>query len=217
MAKKSIVAHFFNWVKSIFLNGLLIILPLALTIGIITYTFKFFKNLLEPLTKCKPIWRCIPSYLQQLPHAEFLVVLLFVLLVGFIFRLFFVRRILHGIEQAFFQIPLMNQLYFGIKQMVKAFTQDQVTFQHVVLIEFPRKGIYSLGFLTSQAASHLHPEADKNYFNIFIPTTPNPTSGYLIVVQEDDFTIVDLTRQEAMSLIISGGIVRPERFEKKTP
>lgn len=99
--------------------------------------------------------------------------------------------------------------------MVKAFTaQDQLTFQQVVIMEFPRMGIYSIGFLTGQSAIHLHPTEGKNYFNVFIPTTPNPTSGFLVIAAEGDFTVVDLTRQEAMSLIISGGIIRPERFEK---
>ncbi len=147
MCNKSIFTRFFDWIKRVFLNGLLIILPLALTIGIITYTFRFFKGWLEPLVKCDTIWGCIPPFLQKIPHAEFILVLLFILLVGFIFRSFFVRRILHSIEQSFFKIPLMSQLYFGIKQMVKAFTtQDQTTYQQVVIIEFPRKGLYSIGF-----------------------------------------------------------------------
>ncbi len=216
MELKNTVTNIGNWLKSIFLNGLLILLPVILTVAIFGYTFNLFKRWLAPIVRCQAVWYCIPSWVQKIPHVEFILVLLTIFLIGLIFKLFFARVILSFAEQTFSKIPLMSQLYFGIKQMVRAFTaQDQLTFQQVVIMEFPRMGVYSIGFLTGQSAIHLHPQEGKNYFNVFIPTTPNPTSGFLVIAAESDFTVVDLTRQEAMSLIISGGIIRPERFEKK--
>ncbi len=205
-----------NWLKSIFINGLLILLPIILTVAVFGYGFSLFKRWLSPIVKCQALWYCIPAPLHKIPHLEFILVILLIFIVGLLFRLFLARTFLHAIEQTFSKIPFVSQLYFGIKQMVRAFTaQDQLTFQQVVIMEFPRMGVYSIGFLTGQSAIHLHPKEGKNYFNVFIPTTPNPTSGFLVIAAEGDFTVVDLTRQEAMSLIISGGIIRPERFEKK--
>lgn len=215
MEIKKGLANIGSCLKSIFLNGLLILLPVIITVAIFSYTFNLFKRWLAPIVRCKAVWYCIPAWVQKIPHVEFILVLLTIFIVGLIFKLFLARLILQYTEQTFSKIPLISQLYFGIKQMVRAFTaQDQLTFQQVVIMEFPRMGVYSIGFLTGQSASHLHPDA-KNYYNVFIPTTPNPTSGFLVIASEDQFTVVDLTRQEAMSLIISGGIIRPERFEKK--
>ena len=77
-------------------------------------------------------------------------------------------------------------------------------------VEFPRSGIFSLGFLANQVDEKIAPDTEKKYFSIFIPTTPNPTSGFLIVVPEDQITIIEISRQEAMAMIISGGIIQPE-------
>lgn len=109
----------------------------------------------------------------------------------------------------------MNPIYSGIKQLVQAFTvPEQLTFKKVVLIEFPRKDLYSIGFLTREIPADMAPNTVHKYFTIYIPTTPNPTTGFLIVAPENDFIIINISRQEAMSLIISGGIIQPERFVK---
>ncbi len=205
-----------NAIKSIFLNGLLILLPAIVTIAIFGYTFNLFKRWLSPIVRCKAVWYCIPTWIQNIPHVEFILVLLTIFIIGLIFKFFFAKLLLQLLEQTVAKVPFISQLYFGIKQMVRAFTaQDQLTFQQVVIMEFPRMGVYSIGFLTGQSAVHIHGQTNQNYFNVFIPTTPNPTSGFLVIAKEGDFTIVELTRQEAMSLIISGGIIRPERFDKK--
>lgn len=99
---------------------------------------------------------------------------------------------------------------------VQAFSiQDKITFKQVVLVEFPRPGIHSVGFLTSELAPELTLNNPQKCYGVFIPTTPNPTSGFFVVVPESDMHIVDLTRQEAMAMIISGGIIQPERLNKK--
>ncbi|MGE0010008.1 MAG: DUF502 domain-containing protein [Candidatus Babeliales bacterium] len=205
-----------NWIKSIFLNGIMVLMPIILTIAIFRYVFSLTKRWLAPLVTYHLFQCCIPEWGRGIPYIEYLLVALIIFLIGLIFKLFFARALLDFVEQTFSKLPLISQLYFGIKQMVRALTaQDQLTFQQVVIMEFPRIGVYSIGFLTGQSPIHLHPKEGKNFYNVFIPTTPNPTSGFLVIAAEGDFTVVDLTRQEAMSLIISGGIIRPERFEKK--
>jgi uncharacterized membrane protein len=105
-----------------------------------------------------------------------------------------------------------------VRQLLHAFNaQDGFTFKQVVLVEFPRRGIYSIGFVTSKLPAHMNVEHESSYYGVYIPTTPNPATGFFVLVAQEECTVIDLTRQEAMALIMSGGIVQPERFmQKKT-
>ena len=112
------------------------------------------------------------------------------------------------------QIPFVRPLYTGVKQLVSAFSpSDTLTFQQVVLIEFPQKGMFSVGFQTSEIAPEIAPDKQDTYYNVFIPTTPNPTTGFFVMAKRKDFKPVNLTTQEAMALIMSGGIVQPKRYK----
>jgi uncharacterized membrane protein len=209
--EKSFISKFFGFLKSIFFNGLLVILPITLTIAVFNVAFKLIKGWLAP------IYRAEPTYLQSIPHSEILLVLIVILIVGAIFNLFFLKAFLHFLESIVARIPLFNPVYSGIKQLVQAFTMpEKLTFQRVVMVEFPRSGLYSIGFLTSEVPAEISPNKAQRFFKVFIPTTPNPTTGFLIAVPEHEVRTIDLSRQEAMSLIISGGIIQPERFTRKT-
>ncbi len=204
---KKYIISVWDALRSIFLNGLLTILPITLTFALFRFSFNLVKGWLQP------IYRLEPNIFKVVPQSEIILVILFVLIVGIILKFFLLHPIIHFIESIFNQIPLVRQVYFGIKQIVHAFTsQDKLSFQKVVFIEFPRSGIYSVGFLTSAMPSNAAPTANIKYFNVFIPTTPNPTTGYFICVPENEIVPVDLTRQEAMALIISGGIILPHRY-----
>lgn len=192
---------------NIFLKGLLTILPLALTIAIFNLTLKLLMNWLEPL---KPLE---PEFLTAFPFAEIILAILITFAFGAIVNFFFLHWFINAVEKLLFNIPLVRPVYSGIKQLVHAFNpQDNESFKQVVIVEFPRAGIYSLGFLTSQLPSKIAPATDELFFNIFIPTTPNPTTGYFIMTSQSNIQAVDLTRQEAMAMIISGGIIQPERL-----
>lgn len=204
------IAALYDTIKSFFLNGLLVILPIAFTVALFNFFFRLLKNWLQPLYQLEPV------YLQQIPHSEVILVILLILAVGAIFKIFLLKYFLELLESLVFKVPLLNPVYSGIKQLVQAFTvPDKLTFKKVVLLEFPRTGLYSIGFLTSEVPAEIAPARNQRYFKVFIPTTPNPTTGFLVAVPEDEIVTVDLSRQEAMSLIISGGIIQPERFGKK--
>lgn len=199
-----------SYVWSLFLTGLIAILPLALTLSIFTVSFKLLKGWLEPIQKLSA------GFLDWIPHSEILLVIAFTLALGAILNFLLIRSLVHAAEKALSNIPLIRPIYSGVKQLVEAFNpQDTMRFKHIVLVEFPRPGMWSLGFLTSELPAELSPRKDVRFFNVFVPTTPNPTTGFFLSVQEQDFKIVDLTRQEAMALIMSGGIIQPERFAKK--
>lgn len=194
----------------IFLNGLFAILPITLTVALFGFSLRLLKNWLEP------IHRMEPTYLQRIPYSELILVLIVIFIIGIILRFFILRSLAHVVEALIFRIPLVRPIYAGIKQLVYAFSmQDKISFQSVVLVEFPRPGLYSLGFMTSEMSHIIAPESGQKWFNVFIPTTPNPTSGYFVMVAENDIIPTELTRQEAMALIISGGIIQPARSTKK--
>lgn len=207
MAYTSMTEKIINNLWKLFLSGLFAILPLTLTVAIFSFSFRLLKSWLEPL------YRLEPAVLKNIPHSEIFITILIILLVGTILRIFLLRSILHALDNLVSQVPLIRTVYTGIKQLVHAFNvQDKITFQRVVLVEFPRPEIFSLGFVTSELSRELAPNQAEKFLNIFVPTTPNPTSGFFIIVAENNVRSIDLTRQEAMSMIISGGIIKPDRF-----
>jgi uncharacterized membrane protein len=202
-------SHIILQLQSIFLNGLLTILPFTLTIALFTFCYKVLNNWLIP------VYNLEPRYLQSIPGSHIFVVIGVIFLVGLLIKFFFLGPIIHFLEAIFFKIPLMKQVYGGIKQLVHAFNiQDEMAFKKIVMVPFPTTQSYSIGFLTGEMPYQVTQFSNEKFFNIFIPTTPNPTSGFLVQVAEKDVLVINLTRQEAMSLIISGGIIQPERFKK---
>jgi len=189
----------------LFLGGLFAILPLALTVYFVNFAFRLVIRGLSPLVPF------IPEFLQVIPYVEVLLAIGAIILLGLIMQVFVLRAVVHGLEELIFKLPLIRPIYSGIKQLVAAFDQqNKLSFKKVVLVEFPRKDLFSIGFLTSEDPL-ITPGDDKKYFNIFIPTTPNPTTGYFIILAEDQIKIIDISRQDAMALIISGGIIQPDK------
>lgn len=203
--KKNIFLSFIDSVSSLFLTGLFSLLPITLTIAVFTLTLRVLQGWLEPLKRFG-----LP-FLGKIPYSEVILAIIIIFIAGTLYNMFILRPIIHAIEKLFFKLPLIRPVYSGIKKLVDAFSfQDKASFTRVVRVEFPRPGIYSIGFLANQVDEKTAPNMDKKYFTIFIPTTPNPTSGFLIIAPEDQISIIDISRQEAMAMIISGGIIQPD-------
>lgn len=201
----SLLKKFIDSIISLFLAGLFGILPITLTVAVFTLTLRLLQSWLEPLKRFG-----IP-FIGVIPYSEVILAIAIIFVAGTLYNTFILRPFIHLIENLFFKIPLIRPVYSGIKKLVDAFSfQDKASFTKVVTIEFPRAGIYSVGFLANQLDKRVSPDITKKYYSIFIPTTPNPTSGFLVLVPEDQITILDITRQEAMAMIISGGIIQPE-------
>lgn len=196
----------FDFIGNIFLSGLLTLLPFALTIAFFSFILRLVKSWLAPIHDLEPTW------MQAIPHSELIVTLLIIFITGAFLRYFLLHTIIHALEDMVFQnIPILRQIYFGIKQMVKAYNiQDTQTFQQVVSLEFPHTGIYSIGFVTNEINKNLSPDPEIIYYSVFIPTTPNPTTGFYIMVPAHACKKLPLSRQDAMALIISGGLIQPE-------
>jgi len=203
--KPNIFISFIDKISSLFLTGLFCILPITLTVAVFTITFRVIVSWLEPLKRFG-----LP-FLGKIPYSEVILAIALIFIAGTLYNMFLFRPIIHAIENLFSRIPLIRPVYSGIKKLVDAFSfQDKVSFSKIVRVEFPRPGIYSIGFLANQVDANIAPDAETKYFSIFIPTTPNPTSGFLIIAPEDQITILEISRQEAMAMIISGGIIQPD-------
>lgn len=216
MKKRNIVQKLFDEIKSLFLGGLFTLLPIALTVGFFAFTLRLIQSWFNP------IYLIMPACLQTVPYSEIVLVIVTIFAIGAVLKFLLLQPLVDAIEKYFLgKLPLIRPVYFGIKQLVSAFGHKNTEhFQKVVLIEFPRPGIYSIGFLTSEIPVELSPCKPeeigcKVYYSVFIPNTPNPTTGYYVIAEEADCKPTSLSRQEAMTIIISGGIIQPDRFTKQ--
>ncbi|HVX00371.1 MAG TPA: DUF502 domain-containing protein [Candidatus Babeliaceae bacterium] len=215
MKKQNFIRRLIDYIQRLFIKGLLTILPLTLTGALFIFSFRLVKGWLSPLSRFLATYATPELYLK-IPHFEIVVAIGFILTIGAILQIFLLHPLISWAENILGKIPLLRQVYFGIKQLIHAFTaHDKYSFQRVVLIEFPRVGTYSFGFVTSKIPAGLSPSNSISYLSVFVPTTPNPTTGFYIMAPEHECKNVDLTRHEAMAIIISGGIIQPERFVKE--
>jgi len=189
-----------------------VILPLGVTIIVINFLLdrigtpasNFFFWYLDP------VWRDMPAVQFGLEVLSILVVLLLITLLGYGSKLFIGRLCLHSFERLLDRVPFINTVYRTAKQIVDTFShQQKAVFQEVVLIEYPRKDCYVIGFLTSEAKGEPQAATGEAIVNIFVPTTPNPTSGFLLMLPKTDITPLNMSIADGMKLIISGGAVVP--------
>ncbi len=214
---QSLVQYIIYYSKHVLLNGILTILPLTLTIGLFMISARIIVSWLNPVQEFieHPILFISTIAYKTIAYQLFLIFCI-IFVIGIIVRTLLLKQFILNAEELLFKIPLVRPVYSGIKQLVHAFSvQDKVTFKKVVLVEFPRPGIFSVGFMTNEFPVEISPDQHKRFFNVFIPTTPNPTSGFFVILSEDNFTDINLTPQEAMAMVISGGIIQPDRFIKR--
>ncbi len=207
-----------GFIKTLFLSGLFTIIPITATIFFLHFTYNLIANWLKPLKNIEPI------FLQQIPGAEFLIVILAILFVGFLVRFLIITPIIHHFEEIIIKIPLIRTIYSSAKTLVTFFnypTPAQVT-KRVVLIQFPKKGFYNLAFLLESAQNDfqkLLPESapieGKKFYKIFMPNSPNPTSGYFLILSEDEIIETNITFEEAIKAIVSCGLITPETLKRK--
>lgn len=202
--------------KKNFLTGLVIILPFFLTVYIIWIVFKIVGRFFTPaFTKIFETFVPavhIPNFAVIFVSA--VVTLLLIWIVGLIASNFIGKKLLNIAESFLLKIPMARGLYDAIQKLIKVFFMSKSTFQRVVLIEWPRKGIYAIAFITSDSVGEVQEKTKEEVINVFMPTTPNPTTGFLILVPKTDIIPLKMSVDDAIKLIISGGIVVPPADQK---
>lgn len=189
------ISHF----KRIIFTGLLAIVPVALTFYILKVVFTVLDNLTSPIFKRMDIY---------IPGLGILLTLLLVYLLGIFVTNVLGKRFLHWLETLIKNIPLVNTIYKTIKQIIQAFTGTaEKKFQSVVFIEYPRKDLWTLAFVTGESKN----DKDVEFYHLFVPTTPNPTSGVFIIIPKNDSIETELNVEEALKSVISGGMLAPKQ------
>jgi len=202
-----------------FFTGVAVILPAVVTILLIRFvTIKTNLLLLEPIAgTLKPylLGNVVLEYLMK--GTLFILIILIIVLIGYGTRVLLLRTFFSYFEKIFFKVPMIGKIYSAVKEMSEAFLgHSKWIFKRVVLVQYPRKGIYAIGFVTSEAKGEVQDKTVEKLVNVLIPTTPTPLSGFLIFVPEEELISLDMTIEEGLKLVISGGVVPlPDRISVK--
>ena len=204
--------------KRSFVTGLVVLLPLGVTFIVIKFLLEkigqpasmlFFGSWSSLLDK--QWFEIIASILS------IFIVIAIITIFGWLSKFFLGKSVLKFTEGLIQNVPFINTIYNTVKQIVDTLGKNkQAVFQKTVLVHFPNETMYSIGFLTNRSVGETQEKTKETVCNVFVPTTPNPTSGFLIMVPEDKLVVLDMSVGDAIKLIISGGAVTPETLQKKS-
>lgn len=200
-------------IRTYFLTGLLIVVPVSISLWflqvIILWTDQ--KLTLLPSTLHPNTYLPFP-----IPGLGLILTVISIFLIGVVTTNIIGRTFIQLGEKIVDKIPLVRSIYLLVKQVMETIlSQDQESFKKVVLIEYPRKGLYSIAFVTGVARGEIQERTSSKVINVFVPTTPNPTSGFLIMVPEEDAITLEMNVEMAFKLVISGGMVATEKGNDK--
>ncbi len=188
-------------IRNTFLTGLLILIPLATTFYIVYWTFTTLDNLMRP-----EISKVLGFYI---PGLSLLTLLTFVFALGVFGRLTVGKKLIDFVESKLMKIPVLRTVYSATKEASKAILVSETEkIKGVVLVEYPRKGVYAIGFTTGGTIPSACKKTGKKLLNVFIPTSPNPTSGLVVLVPEDELIYLDMSVEDALRVVISGGFTK---------
>jgi len=198
--------------KSYFLTGLIVLTPLVLTLYIIWHLFLAIDGILHGIISSMLINLGFTDIERPLTGVGFISLVLLILTTGMIARNYIGKKIISIGEIIFTKVPLVNRIYVAIQQISKAFlSENREVFKKAVLIEFPHKGVYSIGFITQETRGEIQDRLNQKVVSVFLTTTPNPTTGFLLFVPKNEVIELDMPIEEALKLVISGGAITPSK------
>jgi len=194
----------FAALRRYFLTGIVAILPVTVTAWVLVKVFLALDNGVSPY---------IAKWVGfEIPGLGFVVTMLLVLLIGVFASNIIGRQIIHFFERLFVRLPLVSRIYTAVKQIGDAVLGSKKhLFESVVMFEYPRRGTWAIGFVTSRHDGFLDRHTGHAHYHVFVPTTPNPTSGFLLFLPEEDLIHLDMSVEDGLKLVISGGAVSPTR------
>lgn len=204
----------FAKLRKSFLSGIILLAP----VGITFFVFNWLVVKIGGSVNKQHLLFFIPQDLMSNENLQMLwntvatlFVLLAITLLGFLSRYFIAKYLWSIGERILNNVPVVNTVYTSVKQIVDTFSsQNRAVFQEVVLVEFPKSGCKAIGFLTGKTKGEIQAKTEQQMHNVFIPTTPNPTSGFLVMIDEKEITRLDMTVGQGMKFIVSGGAVTPD-------
>ena len=203
--------------RNYFLAGILITAPIGITVWLTWKFITFVDDLIDPYI---PPWWHPETYLPfDIPGLGLIFALIGLIMIGMFAAGFTGRMLMRTSERILAQVPVIRSLYGGVKQVLHTVLAQQATaFRKVVLFQYPRPGVWAIGFLTGQAERHIQATtAEDEVINVFLPTTPNPTSGFLLFVPKGEAQELTMTVEEGLKMVVSGGIVTPDDRREEKP
>jgi uncharacterized membrane protein len=198
--KKSITLRIRNY----FFTGVIVLIPIGFTL----YLSKFLINF---STKLIPSGLNPNTYLPySIPGIEIILTIIFITIIGGLSLSFIGKKFLQIVDDLFKRIPILRTIYSALGQMTESFRSKEGNKKSVVLIEYPRKGAWAVGFATKKNKGEINDKTKNDLVNVFVPTTPNPTSGFLIMFPKEDLIYLDMTFEEASKFIVSAGTSNPK-------
>ena len=198
---------FVNFIKRYFFTGLLISAPIGATIYITIFIVEFIAGLVPQRFNPNGLLPEIIGY--EIPGLELIIAFISFILIGLVFSTLFGKAILGYFDNLITRIPFAGNVYKAIKQITETFSNADAAYQKVVLIEYPRKDIYAIGFMTGETKGEIKDRKKIDMVNVFVPTTPNPTSGFLLFIPKEDAVELDMSVEDAIKLVVSAGMVVP--------
>ena len=199
MAKNSKRKSISLTLRNYFITGVVVLIPIG-------FTLYLSKILISISSKIIPKNLNPNHYLPfDIPGIEIIISIILITIVGGLSLSFFGRRILKVIDDLFKRIPFLRTVYSAIVQMTETFSKSENNQKSVVLIEYPRKGVWAVGFATKENKGEMVDKTNKRLINVFVPTTPNPTSGFLLMFPIEDVIYLNMTFEEASKFIVSAG------------
>ena len=198
--KRSILVKFRNY----FITGVVVLIPIGITAYLTIFVIKISSKILPKELN--------PNYYlpYNIPGVEIIISIALISLIGWLSLSFIGRKLLKIFEDILKRIPILRTIYSAITQMTETFTMSKGTDKNVVLVEYPRKGSWAVGFATKENTSGISDKTKHNLVNVFIPTTPNPTSGFLLMFPKEEVIYLDITFEQASRFIISAGTSDPK-------
>ena len=197
--KKSILAR----IRNNFIAGIVVLIPIGitlyLTLAIVKVSSKILPKEINP-----------NNYLPyNIPGIEIVIALLLITFIGWLSLSFIGKKLLNIFDNILNKIPILRTVYSAFTQMLETFTKSKVNKKNVVLIEYPRKGTWAVGFATNENTGEIKKKIGQEVVNVFVPTTPNPTSGFLLMFPKEDVIYLDITFEQASKFIVSAGSTNP--------
>ena len=203
MAKNKTKKSLLSSLRNNFIAGIVVLIPIGITLYLTVFIINISSNLIPK--EINP-----NHYLPyNIPGLEILIAVLLITIIGWISLSFIGKRLFNFFESILNKIPIIRTVYSAVEQLIETFTSSKSDKKTVVLVEYPRKGVYAVGFATKENTGEIRKKAGKELMNVFVPTTPNPTSGFLLMFPKDEIIYLDLSFEEASKFIVSAGSFNP--------
>jgi uncharacterized membrane protein len=208
--KPAAPSSFLHKLRSYFTTGLLVLAPTAVTVWVLLLIFQTFDGILGKIYT--RVFEYFGFEFTHIPGLGAVTLAIIVTLFGYTVRFYAGRKLFEVWEKLINRLPLLNKVYVATRQISDVFTNPaKMNMGRPVMMEYPRKGVYSIGYITDEDCGYFSDLSGKKLIGVYLPTTPNPTSGMLIYVPEEELIPLDASSEEIMKLIISAGVVGLER------